>query len=64
MLEQVLMGNKEDLLKFFKRMFIVMVTLAVISIILINTLFVYYEHYVYKEDARVIYNIQHTSSHT
>lgn len=57
-LEQFYMGNKNDLLKFFKSMFIVALLLAIVGIGLVKILSLYYEMYVYREEARVIYDLQ------
>lgn len=64
MIEQFFMGNSKNLLKFLKSFLIAIISLSIICVILINALFGYIKHYMYREEARVIYEMELPINHS
>lgn len=63
MAEQFFMGIKNNMHNLLKQLLIVVLVWAIICTILIKSLFGYYENYVQKQDAKVIYEIKPTMAH-
>ena len=59
--EQFFMGIKNTMHNLVKQLLIVILTLAIICTILIKCLFSYYENYIQRQEARVIYEIRPTT---
>lgn len=61
--EQFFMGTKNNMHNLLKQLLIVVLAWAIICTILIKSLFSYYESYVQKQDAKVIYEIKPIMAH-
>lgn len=59
--EQFFMGIKNTMHNLAKQLLIVILTLAIICTILIKCLFSYYENYIRRQEAKVIYEIRLTT---
>lgn len=62
MSEQFFLGIKNGWTQLLKRVVVVTIGWMIISSILINVLFSYFKYYVYKEDAKVFYEISSSAS--
>lgn len=51
------MGMKDNLHNLLRRLTVAIIAWLVISTVLVNLLFVYFEHYIRKEDAKVYYEV-------
>ena len=61
--ERVFMGIKDSMTHLIKQLFTVILIWGILCTILISCLFSYYESYVQRQDARIIYEIKPSVTH-